>query len=114
MYCPPPSVSSYACITHAGNKRKQRLEGEERPDRPKRTKEEPQNQKEKQKGLGANPGHKRSQNSHSPSDKTFCRVTLAPSGKVRSILFIRCCPLGVSCDSCMLRLHPLAGVHSIS
>ena len=63
MSCPPPSVSSYACITCLQQQStEQRLEGEE-PDRPKRTKEEPQNQKEKQKGLGANPGHKQSQNS---------------------------------------------------
>ena len=98
MSCPPPSVSCYACITCACNSNKakpseQRREGEE-PDRPKQTKEKPPKTEEKQKGLGANPGHETSQNSHSPSDKTFCKVTLAPSGKVRSILLLLLCPLG--------------------
>ena len=36
----------------------------QRPDRPtKKNQRKPQNQKEKQKGLGANPGHEPSQNS---------------------------------------------------
>ena len=52
----------YACKR---NNTEQRLEGEERPDRPKQNKEEPQNQqKKKKKGSGANPGHRTSQNSH--------------------------------------------------
>ena len=38
-------------------------EDSDQPDRPTK-KKKPQNQKEEQKGLGANPGHKQSQNSH--------------------------------------------------
>ena len=51
---------------------KHRREGEEpdQTDRPKRRTPKPE--EEKQKGLGANPGLETSQNSHSPSDKTFC------------------------------------------
>ena len=69
MSCPPPSFSCYACIMHAtATKRKrgaERATPRRRQTRPtKRTKkEEPQNQKETQKGLGANPGLETSQNS---------------------------------------------------
>ena len=37
-------------------------------------KEEPQNQEEKQKGLGANPGHKQSQNSHTETQNSISQV----------------------------------------
>ena len=70
MSCPPPSVSNYACFTHA-KQQEQRSQASnaakattnDQTDQ-KGTKGKPQNQNEKQKGLGANPGHKQSQNSH--------------------------------------------------
>ena len=63
MYCPPPSVSCYACIMHAYRKTKQSQASNAakatttRPTDQKEPRRKPQNQKERQKGLGANPGH---------------------------------------------------------
>ena len=48
-----------------GAEAKQRREGD-RPDRPKRTKEESPKPERRQKGLGANPGLETSQNSQNP------------------------------------------------
>ena len=66
-------------------------------EKPKRN---PQNQKEKQKGLGANPGLETSQNSHSPLSQDLLYLGHFRAGQVH-------------CYSRMLRLHPLARVHSI-
>ena len=79
MYRPPPTVYRYACIMHATAQNKARSQASNAAkattDQTDQKEPKPQNQKEKQKGLGANPGHETSQNSHSPSDKTFCEVT---------------------------------------
>ena len=67
-------------------------------------KRNPKTKKNQRKGLGANPGHKESQNSHSPSTNAFLSFSLALSGSdLHSSHRLR--PLGVSCKFAMLRLH---------
>ena len=77
MYCPPPSVSCYACIMHATAQQSKSEEPSTAAKAKNQTDQTDQERKtpkpeRKQKGLGANPGLETSQNSHSPSAKTFC------------------------------------------
>ena len=48
-------------------------------DRPNRPKKNPETRKRSRRGLGANPGHETSQNSHFPSAKTLLRLLSGPT-----------------------------------
>ena len=86
----------------------QRREGDNRPDRPKRTKERtPKTRRSKnRRGWVRIRDINTSLNSHSPSDKTFCKVTSWPLPG-RSGPFSSCYRAlsGMSCKFAMLRLH---------
>ena len=85
MSCPPPSFCGYACIMHATAQNKARARSQasnaakatDQTDHEEPKKNNPQNQKEKQKGLGANPGHTQSQNSQS-----LFKLPFSISGKI--------------------------------
>ena len=68
-----PSIVTHALNACSAAKREAKrtsIEDDERPTKNRPRRENPKT-RSRRKGLGANPGHKRSQNSHSPSTNAF-------------------------------------------